>query len=199
MSHVPLAVYLWLAEGRADDHRLRRALTDCAAIGEAAVGLAEACQALADQYDRDGLLGHQAVHAFSRSLGPLFDRLVTEATEEEVAALGSVMRRIEDELGEARWAQTFLVVCAGHQPRYKQLTKLFFERWLNARPGATADTRHRVLYAEARNSVDEALDLLATRIVNGRLAEVFLNSPLSMDQDVLGDAGIAELNRFFAP
>lgn len=121
-------------------------------------------------------------------------RCVRAAATDEVDALLSIMRRYRNQLDEQVWQATHFVVCGGHQPRYKQLSKNFFMRFLQKHGSTEDQARHRVIYSETCTSLDDARQLVAERLVNGHLAKVFLNSSTSLDKDVLGDAGLAAMD-----
>ncbi|MGZ8935677.1 MAG: hypothetical protein ACXW04_12340, partial [Methylobacter sp.] len=158
-----------------------------------------AVEQLADSVAADGdVLAHEAVRKFAHQLKPIFHSLVADAALDEATQLMTAMASIKLRVSDAQqWSQAFFVICAGHQPRYKQITKRFFERWLLEETHSDLEAVHRVIYAESCQTLGEALQLVSTRIVSANLGEIFFHSPLSLDEDVLGDAGLAAIDRLF--
>lgn len=163
-------------------------------VAEAAGLCAELCCSIRAS---DGVVSHRAIRKFAKGLRPVFDESVRRASQGEVQALFDAMNELTAPFSECQLRALHCVVCAGHQPRYKQVTKLFFRRWLAQFASAASDLEHRVLYAEGRESVAEALELVAIRRANATLADVFLHSPLSLDEDLLGDAARLALDDCF--
>lgn len=132
-------------------------------------------------------------------LAVIQQHLIARAAENEVSRLVGVMHKVERDLAAADcWSQTHFVVCGGNQPRYKHVSKSFFNRLLTEQTGSDEAEIHRVLYSETCDSLDAARDLVANRLVNGDLAQTFMDSPISLDSDVLGDAGLRAIDQVFA-
>ncbi len=139
-----------------------------------------------------------AASAFNEALTPAFQMLVAAAASSEAAELLAAVQRYRDQVADAdRWSRTYYVVCAGMQPRYKQLSRQLFERWVSWETNGDKVARHRVVYAEGVDSVDDAAERVVTRLVSGDVAATFLHSPLSLDEDVLGDAATQALDTLF--
>ncbi|MEE4185610.1 MAG: hypothetical protein V2J12_07580 [Gammaproteobacteria bacterium] len=125
--------------------------------------------------------------------------LISLAAENEVANLVDALLQVKTKLIEgSMWQRTHFVIYGGNQPRYKHLSKNFFKRLLTEQTKSEGAAIHRVIYSETCDTLDAAKDLVADRLVNGRLANVFMDSPLSLDADVLGDAGLEAIDRCFA-
>ena len=206
LCHLPLAVYLILAGNNEDRRDLRDVLANLYQFPASVDDLKEKTELLKSAVTQladsivvnNKILSHEATKKFARQLKPIFNQLVTDAAVDEVAQLMEVTSSIKAKVGDAqKWSRAYFVVCAGHQPRYKQITKKFFERWLLEESHSKLESVHRVIYAEGRSSLEEVLQLVCTRMVSADLGEVFLHSPLSLDEDVLGDAGLAAINKIF--
>lgn len=145
------------------------------------------------------ILEFSAVRQYNEALQPAFQALITQAAKDEVEqtlkALHTLEALVDD---DKRWKQTFYVICAGHQPRYKQLAKVLFRRWVFEATASSTEVEQRVLYGESLESVAAALELVATRLVNSDIGDAFLKSPLAMNQDVLGEAGEIAVNNAFS-
>lgn len=125
-------------------------------------------------------------------LRPHVDRCIARAARVELARLHALTGEYLDRCGRRRGDVVF-VVCAGHQPRYRQLTRQYFEALTGERdtPG-----ERRVIYAENRDEA-EAMRLLAAWRVDRRLAARVWSDPARMQEDLLGEAAaeaLAELD-----
>lgn len=144
-------------------------------------------------------LEFSAVRQYNDALQPAFQALIALAAKDEVEETLTALRQIEALVDdEKRWKQTFYVVCAGHQPRYKHLAKLLFGRWIFELTASSSEVEHRLLYGESLESVEAARELVVTRLVNSEIGDAFLKSPLAMNQDVLGEAGEIAVNNAFS-
>ncbi|WP_394752560.1 hypothetical protein [Crenothrix sp.] len=204
LSHIPLAIYFIVARSPSDLHSLSAIKEQLAALSDILDALNVytdpircALDELAESVSvNSGVLAYDAVKDFARHLKPNFQKLLAEAADDEITQLMAAMSAIKLIVGDTeQCAEMFLVICGGHQPRYKQISKQFFERWLRQETNSDTETTHRVIYAESCKTLDEAIKLVSTRIVSANLGEVFLHSPLSLDEDVLGNAGIAAMDR----
>jgi hypothetical protein len=206
LSHLPLIAYLTLADTESDvkdisylSGQLDKTRTIIEALGSYIEPIQTAIDQLNDSLIKNqGIMTYEAATEFARFLKPTFQKLIYDAANDEVKQLISAMSYIKSKVGdEQRWSKTFFVICGGHQPRYKQLTKLFFERWLREETNSNTEALHRVIYAEGCQSFDDSLKLVTSRIVSEKLGDLFLHSPLSLDEDVLGDAATAVIDRLF--
>lgn len=55
-----------------------------------------------------------------------------------------------------------------------------------------------MLYAESGESIDDAVTLLATHLLDRELAGFFLDSPMALQRNVLGEAASRVLDELFA-
>lgn len=124
--------------------------------------------------------------------------LIKTAARDEVKALMQAVRALQQTVDDVQWQRTHFVVSGGSQARYKELSKNFFVRLVLEQTGCQKQSIHRVIYAEDCQTLKDAIGLVAERLVNGRLAEVFLNSPISLDQDVLGDSALEAMDELFS-
>lgn len=124
-------------------------------------------------------------------------RCIERAAALELERLHAATTELVQRCGDQREALRF-VVCAGHQPRYRQLTKMYFQRITGERDDGANRSERRVVYAESRTEA-EALQLLAAQRVDVALAHRIWKDPQRMQQDVLGDAAVAALDRLDPP
>ena len=192
LSH--LAPLLALVDDAACDRRaIAEALEAAAAlpVGDDADArtIVDAARALADESSSGGAVDSGRLEAFGRQVRPALERAARRAAEADITALAGAMRQVEDRLGLDALREAFFVICGAHQARRRELTRQFFERWLKEALGDSDYVCHQLLYAEDRDSVDDALELVATRLVDARIAERIFGDPTRLDEDVLGQAG----------
>jgi hypothetical protein len=153
--------------------------------------IVRAARALSTGADR--AVDPERLETFGRTVRPALEHAAHRAAEADIAALAGAMRKVEEKLGLDVLREAYFVICGAHQARRRELTRQFFERWLREASGDSDYVCHQLLYAEDRESVDEALELVATRLVDARIAERIFGDPTRLDEDVLGQAGLSIL------
>lgn len=201
-SHIPAAVYLALTDPDATaglPAALGAELDSMRGLGKGADAVVKVTRTLLEHVrssDRNSDL-REALAAYRSAAGCALQKLAREAAAMEIEALDRAMRDIEARLERKRLQQTWFVICAGHQPRYKQLSKMYFRHWLADAGWPESRIAHHVIYAEGKESLNEALDLVRTRVIDGQLSAALFDDLVSLDEDVLGDAGLEQLARRF--
>ena len=201
-SHVPAIVHLVLAEAVSPADQaaeLAAALDGLRDFGTGVDAILSSTEALLERMlapDCEPDL-QEALADYRSGTRLALVTLAREAVVIEIEALDRAMDDIEARLAGGRLQDSYFVVCGGHQPRYKELSKMYLRRWLDAAGWPAARIGHHLLYAEGKESLDEALQLVRTRIVDGRLSAALFGDLTSLDEDVLGDAGIEQLERRF--
>ncbi|MGC1508926.1 hypothetical protein [Ketobacter sp.] len=196
LAHIPLFLFLSALNGNTSEREKNQVMTALSDIRTdenfTAADLSpiqDAVQTLVNSSEWP-LMEYVAVRKFNRTLQPAFQSLIALAAKDEAEQTLKALHDIDNKLDDPYLSQQcFYVVCAGHQPRYKLLGKQMFERWIFEKTKSHEEVERRVLYGESLESVDAARELVVTRLVNELIGEAFLNSPLSMNQDVLGQAG----------
>lgn len=128
----------------------------------------------------------------ARLLGPI-EFCIARAAVLELARLHEVTSELLARCGDDGPSVHF-VICAGHQPRYRELTKQYFRALITMR-WPSADVEARLTYAESQDEV-AAIRLVAARRVDRRLGQRIWKEPERMERDVLGDAAAAALAVF---
>ena len=117
----------------------------------------------------------------------------------ELEQIHTVVKRWRDHLGEARWADLYVIICGNHQPRYREAASQYFARLLHRPEGFAAEREERWLYGEGLDSIDAALDLLARHIVDQRASRLLFGDRCHLQKDLLADVASAELKELFPP
>lgn len=200
--HIPAAVHLALAEAESPADQaavLAAGLEGLDGLGASVDAIVCSTRILLEKMRvaaRESDL-QEALAAYRSAARRALEALAREAAGIEIDAMDSAMRGIEARLPQKRLRESYFVICGGHQPRYKQLSKMYFRRWLDEAGWPGSRIAHQVIYAEGKETLDEALELVRTRIVDGRLSAALFEDLTSLDEDVLGDAGIEQLERRF--
>ena len=204
LSHIPLLLFLAFHNDSDRDTTtsdIKRALTDLGndrRLPSSVLSIIEQAIPLLIDSTKGPSLGFSAVRQFNKALQPAFQKLTCFAAQDEANQTRYGLEQLKLVVAnELTWGKTFYVVCAGHQPRYKQLAKLIFRRWVYEETASPTEVEHRVLYGESLETVNAARDLVVNRLTNSLIGDAFLDSPLSMNQDVLGEAGKLAVERAF--
>jgi hypothetical protein len=201
LSHLPIALFLWASPlaGRAlapEDRDLlgemgaetSTARTDAQDCEPEALELLHACDRFVRSAMRAGAVSRDDLGALERETEAPIRACILAATRRELRNLHTTVSEFIARLGPGQWDELRVVICAGHQARYRQSTKSYFLRLLHESHGEGAIGERRVIYAENCRTEDEALDLVATHLLDREIGAMFLDSPLALQQDVLGEA-----------
>ncbi len=139
-------------------------------------------------------LGHLQILEYAKMLEPVFGQLLLQSAEDEVTQLHRQLSRIAKKYAFAT-SDTFFIVMGGPQARSRELAKLVFTKWCNDTDDLLVDTRHHVRYLEGASSIDDAADMIATMMTDAELAQTFLGQVAGLEQDVLGKAAEAVIER----
>ncbi len=203
IAHLPVALFVMLQRGGSPEAlpRLRaRATQAMADVDTLSTGAADARAVLdgscafidavlagapAGADDRDARL-----RALATELGPPLLRLIDEGTRAQLAALHRAVTELLEGLDERRRAALHVVVAGAHQARARSLGMQYFRRVLDEPDGVEG----RVTYAEAVESVQEAVRLVGVQRLDREMARAFFGDETRLQRDVLGDAarGILE-------
>jgi hypothetical protein len=115
----------------------------------------------------------------------------------ELDVLHETVMKWKKSIGSENWQNVYIVVCAGHQARYRQASMQYFQRLLHDQEGPGADLEDRVVYAEHIHDIDAALDLLARHIIDQRASVELFSDKTRLQQDLMSDGAAAYLNELF--
>ncbi len=199
LSHIPVALYLYLAQreqvAQTDLAALKEGIEQLSASGDDRA-LAGSCQAFLEGYCRDGVMGDNALLRLRQDYNRVVNRLIRQASREAVEAMDKAVRKFEAHVdSEMHWSELYCVVCSGHQPRYGELNKQYFQQYLQQHNIGDANWEHRLIYGEGVTESEAALQLVAQRRVDERIGAVLLGSSYRLNRDVLAHAASVALER----
>ncbi len=144
---------------------------------------------LLDDVLAQGEVKPQKVANFARQIGPLLLANAADAAAVEMRELYAAAASWREHLSPSEWEALHVVMIGPHMPREQEISIQFFERLFHE----PAEGR-RIIYAEALWKEPEALNLLATHLVDEAAGEAFFGEPLRMHRDLLADAAKAYLD-----
>jgi len=208
VAHVPLALFVMLSfpqEPGLSNDRLQR-LRHYPELMARAYESLSGRRFTADQLGRqkkifsasfellDGVLAQGQVDPhtledFARQIGPLLLANVSDATAAEMRNLYRTAAAWQKKLTAAEWNALHVVMIGPHMPRDQECSIQFFERLLRE-----PEEGRRITYAEALWNENDALNLLATHVVDEAAGAAFFGDPMRMHRDLLADAAKAYLD-----
>lgn len=154
-------------------------------------------RALVDRVLAEGAVDFDRIAEHVRALAAPALETAQLAVCIELEQLHALLRRWRNDLGEQRWAGTYVVICGAHQPRYREAACQYFGRLLHQPEGSGAEREDRLVYAEGLCDVDSALDLLARHIVDQRASNLLFGDRRRLQEDLLADAASTEVRKLF--
>jgi len=201
IAHIPLAIYVTLTpgDGAVDDDRLKTlaGLRELIPPAEASLEtlklpaatlarqkqIVAASLAFLDDVAGKRKFARSVLLAFTRGIVPLVMENVTEATRAQLDATHAQVSAWRRDLSPQEWNQLHVLIVGPHMPREDLVVTQYFLRLLHEpREG------RRVVYAESLWAEPQALDLLATHLLDGSVGEAFFGDYMRMHRDLLGDA-----------
>jgi hypothetical protein len=203
VSHIPLALDVMLASlpdgGRLDEGLLGelrgyRGLIESARGRIARLGLERGpAERQARIFDAsldfiDSVIDDRACErndriAFLRRMSPLILANAAEAARAQLDSLHRLVSTWREGMPVAEWERLTVVIMGRQLPRKDNLAVRYFSGLL----GEPGEGR-RIVYAESLFDEPEALDLLATHLVDTQVGLDFFDDPTRMHRDLLGDA-----------
>lgn len=124
---------------------------------------------------------------YAREAAPLVLQNAAFAVRLELDRMHEVVSGWRQAMGQDKWENLYVVVCGGHQPRYRDAARQYFERLLHEQEGLGAELEDRVLYGEGIRDVDGVKDLLARHIIDQRASVMFFDCKNRLQEDLLAD------------
>ena len=203
VAHVPLTVYLLLADTGEDDAITEASLAELRVVREliakTSAGLEErgfkgevlerqkkllaASLTAADQALKRACCSEKERVAFARKTAPLLLANIADAARVQIDGYHARVSAWRRKLTADEWGKLRVVVMGSQMPRKQHLAVQYFARLL----GETGEGR-RIVYAEALFDEKRALNLLGTHLLDREIARAFFDDPERMDRDLLSDA-----------
>jgi hypothetical protein len=136
-----------------------------------------------------GRVNQEKLAGFARQIGPLLLANVADATEIEMCELYATAAAWRKLLTPEEWNAVHVVMIGPHMPREQECSIQFFERLFRE-----PQEGKRIIYAEALWNEKDALNLLATHVVDEAAGGAFFGDPMRMHRDLLADAAKAYLD-----
>jgi len=144
---------------------------------------------LLDEVLASGQVNPEKLASFARQCGPLLLANVMDATEIEMRDLYATAAAWRKQLTPVEWNALHVVMIGPHMPREQECSIQFFERLFRE-----PQEGKRIIYAEALWNEKDALNLLATHVVDEAAGGAFFGDPMRMHRDLLADAAKAYLD-----
>ena len=109
------------------------------------------------------------------------------SAELELDVLNETVMKWKEMLGPENWKAINVVICAGHQARYRETAVQYFQSLLHEKENLGAGNEDRVIYAEHIHDVDGALDLVARHMIDQNASNVFFGEKHRLQKDLMAD------------
>jgi len=115
-----------------------------------------------------------------------------EAAGSQLNAMDKAMSKWHKEMSSDEWNQLYVFIATAHMPRQQLLAYQYFAKLLNQ-----SEEGHRVIVGEnpGTTTEEQAFDLIATHILDRKMASNFFNDPWRMHRDLLSDAAKSWLEK----
>lgn len=132
----------------------------------------------------EGRINSAKLNSYVQQVTPKIIRGVNEAA---AAELEIINEKIKSLLAKDKWKDPYVVISSVHQARNGEVVTQYFEHMFNEFQGEGAGREDRIVYAESSDE-PKALRLLATHILDRKIASAFFRDPRRLQSDALMDA-----------
>jgi len=115
---------------------------------------------------------------------PTINENIKQAVITYVDGLHSIVMSWKADMSRIEWEKLHVLFLSSHMPRNGSLIMQYFARLLHT----PVTSGLRVIYAEHVDTLEEALDLLATHLVDFTAGQAFFRNKISLHSDVQGNA-----------
>lgn len=168
------------------------------------------CLTFIDTLLREKKSGYENQLAFFRRLGPLLLKNASQASFVQLDSLNTQVQDWKKLFPKEEWNQIAVVVMGPQMPRVGEVTMQYFARltgkqleksnaggdWLRQSQHVTEDPNkinRRLVYAEGLQTEGEALNLLATHMIDEDIGFVFFEDEMRMQCDLLSEGASMRL------
>jgi len=107
-----------------------------------------------------------------------------EAAGSQITTMDETITKWHKEMTDDQWKKLHVIILTAHMPRPMLLSYQYFSKMLG-----TTEEGEQIIIAEGLNDEEQAIDLLLTHIIDGKVAVEFFNDPWRMHRDLLADGG----------
>lgn len=147
----------------------------------------EHSKAMIDTVLATSAVSNESVIEYARNVAPYLLKNAGFAVRLELNRIHETVSTWREQLGESKWQQLCVVIMGGHQPRYRDATKQYFQRLLHEAAGSDAEFENRMLYGEGLRDIDAALDMLARHMIDQDASSMFFGNRNRLQEDLLAD------------
>lgn len=134
----------------------------------------------------EGRINSDKLNNYVRLVSPKIAEGVNSAAAEELELINE---KIKSLLTKDKWKSPYVVISSVHQARRGEVVTQYFEHVFNEFQGKGAGREDRIVYAESIfDDEPKALRLLATHILDRKIASAFFRDPRRLQSDALMDA-----------
>ncbi len=130
----------------------------------------------------DGKVTKQELLSFTRKLRAPIESNIYDSVGLELAAINLQVMKWKHQMSPQQWSRLHAVIIGGHMPRQHESRMQYFSRLLEQ--GQEGD---KIIYMEGSGDEQQALDLLATHILDRSIGEEFFGNPWHMHRDLLSE------------
>lgn len=150
--------------------------------------------AMIEETLESGQVDEAKVKEFGKQNAPLYLDNAAYGAQLELDRLHEAVMRWRTDMGKKDWESVYVVICAGHQARYRETTRQYFQKLLHERDDLGSQLEDRVVYAEHIHEVDAALDLLARHINDQEASNIFFGDKSRLQQDLMSEGAAKYLD-----
>ena len=121
------------------------------------------------------------------------DRAMENAYEAASFELHLIKTQVEtwrSQMTDSEWNRLYVVISGSHMARKRETTSQYFLPLLKEK-----EEGRRVVYNEGSDDEEKSLDLLATHILDSRIAFAYFHDKMRMHRDLLGDGAAKYLKK----
>jgi len=134
----------------------------------------------------EGYINGEKLNNYVRLVNPKIIAGVNSATVEQLKLLNEKIKNLRS---KDKWKSPYVVISSVHQARSGEIVTQYFEHMFNEFQGIGASREDRIVYAESIfDDEPKALRLLATHILDQKIASAFFRDPKRLQSDALMDA-----------
>jgi hypothetical protein len=132
----------------------------------------------------DKQVSHSDLRTFVRSCTVSDLENAYEAAGSQIRTMDDTMAKWHKEMTDEEWNKLHVIILTGHMPRPGLLSYQYFSKLL-----CQNQEGEQIIVAEGLTDEEQAIDLLLTHIIDGKVAVEFFQDPWRMHRDLLSDGG----------